>query len=255
MARRRCHGDGRDDVFGITHGPFQHLHSPHGPAQGAQQPRHAEMVEQGSLGLDHVADGHHGKIQAPGIAGPLRILRARAAAAHAPAEHVGADHKIAIGIDRAPGTDHDVPPARPVVLGRGEPGDMRVAGQGVQDEHGVVSRLRERAIGLVRKGDRRQGGTAFQLHGRPVQPQVLPLHQTDPRSRGVVLGIFAHVFNLRQAQSPRKPGQAPHFRFRETPRREKTRAVDQVKLDGPDAARLPGPGRRLDMTRQKGIFY
>ena len=58
----------------------------------------------------------------------------RAAAA---AENVGTNDEVAIGVDRLARPDHDVPPAGiivGVVLG-----DVRIARQGVADQHGIVA--------------------------------------------------------------------------------------------------------------------
>ena len=64
------------------------------------------------------------------------------------------------GVDRLARPDHDLPPARIVV--RIVPGDMRIAADRVADEHGVVARRAERAVGFIGHGDAGQRTSEFQ---------------------------------------------------------------------------------------------
>ena len=70
----------------------------------------------------------------------------RAGGALAAAEDVGADDERAVGVERAAGTDERLPPAA-VAAG------AAVAGEGVEDENGVVARGVQPAPGAVGEGD------------------------------------------------------------------------------------------------------
>ena len=82
----------------------------------------------------------------------------RAAAA---AQDVRADDEVAVGVDRLAGPDDDVPPAG-IVVGV-VPGDVRIAGEGVADQHGVVALRVEPAVGLVGHGHLGQPPAQLQL--------------------------------------------------------------------------------------------
>ena len=89
------------------------------------------------LGGDLVAGGEPGEPRAPGA--PVGGGGGRAGGALAAAEQVGGDDEIAIRVDRAAGSDEVAPPAGGGVAGTGVAGDVRVAGEGVEDEDGVVA--------------------------------------------------------------------------------------------------------------------
>ena len=145
---------GREHAVLIGRGPFEHLHAAHRAAEHAEHHGNAEMIEQPRLRPHHVGDGDDGKIEPVGAAG-CGIDRARPGRAHAAADHVGAEHEIAVGIDRLAGADHGLPPAG--LAGDGmDVGDMLVAGQRMADEHEVRLVGVERAVGLIGDGEGRE---------------------------------------------------------------------------------------------------
>ena len=76
-----------------------------------------------------------GKREAVGPAG-RGVGLDRAGGAHAAAEHVGADHEVALGVERPAGADHQLPPA--VLAGdRMRLGGELVAGQRMADQDRV----------------------------------------------------------------------------------------------------------------------
>ena len=102
-----------------------------------------------------------GKSRAVRLAGG-GVLRGRPGAPAAAADHVGADDEVLVGVESLAGTDHHVPPARALVVGAVQPGDVGVAGEGVGDEDGVVLALVQRAVGLVGERERRQRAAPFE---------------------------------------------------------------------------------------------
>ncbi len=151
----RCAGNRQrgKHALRIACGPLQDLHAAHRSAGDREQRLDAEMVEQHRLRAHHVANCDDGKIQAPRLAG-FGIDRRRAGRAHAGADHVRADHEIALGVDRPAGADHGLPPAR--LLGNGMHAcDVLVARERMTNQHGVGARGIQPAIGLV--GDLKRG--------------------------------------------------------------------------------------------------
>ena len=104
-----------------------------------------------------VADRRRAGSASPTAARRVAVRR-RPGRALAAAEHVGRDDEPAVGVDRPPGPIIAVPPARGGVPGTGGPGDVAVAGERVQHEHGVRRRRGERAPRLV--GDAHVGQLA-----------------------------------------------------------------------------------------------
>ena len=151
----------REHAFGIGRGPLQRLHAAHRAADHAEQRLDAEAIEQHGLRAHHVGNGDDRKIQPPQFAGG-RIGRGRPGRAHAAADHVGADDEVAVGIERAAGTDHGFPPAR-LAGHRMHVGDMLIAGQRMADQNGVGAVGIELAIGLVGDLERREIDAAIEL--------------------------------------------------------------------------------------------
>ena len=158
-------------------------------------------LQQRVLGAHHVRDGDHREVRAVGPPG-RRIDGRRPGGAAAATEQVGADHEVAVGVERLAGTDHPVPPAQAdgragvalvgaeTVAGarRGrvgaDPGRMGVAAQRVADENDVVARRRQRAVRFV-------GDTNLRQLLATVQPQrlreveILRLDQADGPGGGL----------------------------------------------------------------------
>ena len=76
------------------------------------------------------------------------------------------------GVNRLARADHDVPPARIVLLV--VPGHVGIAADGVADEDGVVARGVELAVGLVGHGD--AGKLAAQLQFQRLGPGSWTAH-------------------------------------------------------------------------------
>ncbi len=149
---------------GIGRRPLQHLHAAHRAADHRQQLVDAQMLDQALLRPHHVADGDQRKSQAVGLAGG-GIDLGRAGRAHAAAQHIGADHEEAVGVDRLAGAHHGGPPAG--LAGDGMvAGHELVAGQGMADQDGVALGGIERAIGHVGDREGRQVAAAIQPQRR-----------------------------------------------------------------------------------------
>gem|GEM_PF-4957821 len=106
------------------------------------------MVEQATLCARPVADRHRREVGTVGFAG-LWVRRGRSRRAVAGAGDIGANDVVVGGVDGLAGAD-DVAPPRPGLprcAGGVVAGDVLTAGQGVTDEHGVVTG--ELAVGLV----------------------------------------------------------------------------------------------------------
>ena len=121
-----------------------------------------EVVDEQSLGLDHVGDGDHGERQPVGLAG-ARVDRRRAGAAAAAADDVRADDEVLVGVERLAGADGFVPPAGLRVARGVLPGDVRVAGQRVENQDRVALVRVELAVGFVGERDRPERRAALQL--------------------------------------------------------------------------------------------
>ena len=115
--------------------PLQGLHTAHGAADHGENLVNTKMVQQQGLGFDHVANGDDRKIEPVRFAGG-RVDLGRAGGAAAGTQHIGADHIETVGIDRATGADHILPPAR--FAGDGiDAAHIMIAGQGMADQHHI----------------------------------------------------------------------------------------------------------------------
>ena len=161
MPRAARHRQRREHPLRIGRGPLQRLHAAHRAADHAEQRVDAEPVDQHGLRAHHVGNGDDRKIQPPQFAGG-GIGRGRPGRAHAAADHVRADDEIAVGIERAAGTDHGFPPAR-LAGHRMDVGDMLIAGQRMADQDGVGALGIELAIGLIGDLERREIDAAIEL--------------------------------------------------------------------------------------------
>ena len=167
MARRGGDRHGAEHPLGIARRPLQHLHPAHRAADHAEQPLDAQMVEQQRLQPDHVADGDHREAEPEGLAG-RDVAIDRAGGAHAAAQHVGADHEVALGVERQARPDRELPPAG-LAGHRVAAGGELVAGQRVADQDGVGALGVEAAVGLVGDVDRAELGAAVELERHRVR--------------------------------------------------------------------------------------
>ena len=108
----------------------------------------AELFQQQTVDFDNIAHGNFGKTGAVRDA-CFRVDGRGTGRAHATAQDVGTDDKVAVCIDTAAGADHVIPPAagfsRIVMFAR----DMGVAGQRMADKHDIVARLVQRPARFV----------------------------------------------------------------------------------------------------------
>ena len=169
----------REHALRIGRGPLQRLHAAHRAADHAEQRVDAEAIEQHGLRAHHVGNGDDRKIQPPHFAGG-RIGRGRPGRAHAAADHIGADDEVAVGIERAAGADHGLPPAG-LAGDRMHIVDVLVAGQRMADQDGVGAVGVEFAIGLV--GDLERG----EIDAAIERQRLVGAEQRDLRTRMVRL--------------------------------------------------------------------
>ena len=158
------HRHARKNGVGIGGRPFQRLHPAHRPADDGEQFPHAKMLHQKSLCPHHVADGDRRKIGAPGFARG-RVDAARPGAAHAAAEHVGANDEKSVGVDRPARSDDQAPPAG-LAGERMRLGDVLVASKGMADQDRVGFVRIQGAVGAVGDGDAGQGLAAVKYERR-----------------------------------------------------------------------------------------
>ena len=199
VARRRRDRQRGEHALGIARGPLQHLHAAHRAAGDGEQRSDAEMIEQHRLRAHHVADGDDRKIQAPRRVG-LRIGRRRTGRAHAGADDVRADHEIALGVDRAAGPDHRLPPTG-FAGDRMNIGDVLVAGERVADQHRVGAVGIQCAVGLVGDLKRREVDAG-------VEPQRLVRTKTNDvgmRLVGLTHTIHGSKHGLDHSPTPCQP--------------------------------------------------
>ena len=134
---------------------------PPGHGQPAADP---EMVGHPGLDPHHVADGHNR--EARPVAAPVDGVEVdRAGGPLAAAEHVGAHHEVAVGVDRLAGTDQLVPPAGCGMRSAALAGGVGVAGEGVAHQHGVGCLLVELAPRLVGHPHLRQAPAPLEGEG------------------------------------------------------------------------------------------
>src|SRR5918999_409818 len=92
-----------------------------------------------------------------------RFCGCRTGAARAASEDVRADDKVLTCVQDAPWPYHRVPPpSAPVSFGGASRG-VRVSGQRVDEQYGIVGGVVELAPGLVREGDILQASPEFGL--------------------------------------------------------------------------------------------
>jgi hypothetical protein len=121
----------------------------------SRQPPDPEPVDQQPLRPHEVLHRDQRERLPPGTPG-RRVDAARPGAASAAAERVGADDEILVCIERATGADHRLPPTGLGVGGIVSSGSVRVAGERMDQQDGVIPRSIQRPIGLVDQIERGQ---------------------------------------------------------------------------------------------------
>ena len=199
-ARLRTRRDRDDRAHPVRIGdrPLEHLHPAHRAADHRVPPAHAEVVGEPGVHPHHVSDRHDGEPGAEGAAGD-RIGRRRAGRPLATAEHVRAHHVPAVRVDRAPRSDHPLPPAGGRVAGAHRPGRMAVPRPGVTQQHGVRLPLVERAPRLVGGHDLAQRSPAVErertIGGGDVEAAPTDRVAVLPRATGrrrLATGYYLH---------------------------------------------------------------
>ena len=147
---RRCRQDADPrDAVGKADGPLERVHPAHRSAEDRGPHVDAERVGEAHLCGDLVADREVREARGPLVAvrrdarWPGRTL--------ASAEHVRRDDEPAVGVDGRAGADDLVPPSLGRMPRPGGPAHVAVAGERVQDQHGVVARGGELSPCLVRE--------------------------------------------------------------------------------------------------------
>ena len=161
----------------VADGPFDGAVPAQGGADDQVEGIDSQGVRQARLGCDGIACGQPWEARAPGAA--VGCDGGGAGRALAPAQDVGGDDEVAVGVDGPAGADQVAPPARCGVAGTGLAGHVGVAGQRMQDQDGVVVLGGQLAPGL--EGE---VGVGQNLAG--LQGQVADLHEAAVA--GVVAG-------------------------------------------------------------------
>ena len=199
MARAARDGQRREHAIWIGGGPLQRLHAAHRTPGHAEQRLDAEAIEQHCLGPHHVRYRDDRKIQSPHFAGG-GIGRCGPGRAHAAADHIGANDEVAVGVQRAAGTDHGFPPAG-LAGHRMDVGDVLIAGQRVADQNGVGTVGIELTIDLIGDLEWRQIDAAIELQ-RLVLAEARQRRTRMVRLMGALVGMDRrtwdrlHVYHL-----------------------------------------------------------
>src|SRR6185312_5157440 len=122
------------------------------------------MIHQHFLKTYHVTDRDDGKVHRIRAA-RFRIDRGRAGGPPASAENVRAEYKIFVRIERLAWTNHVVPPAGLSGVLADSRG-MRIAGERMDDEDGVVFRCVQLTVGLISDLHGRERNAAVERNGR-----------------------------------------------------------------------------------------
>ena len=156
-------------------GPFYGACTPEGTADDVAEARDAQGPGQTRLGAHRVADGDERESGSPVLAGARVALgndAGRTGRTVAAAQNIGGNDEVSVGVDDRAGAHDALPPAvgfdsadegRGHVRGGHAAGDMRVAGECVQDEDGVIAGLVEGTPGFVTDGHLRQGDAGFKF--------------------------------------------------------------------------------------------
>ena len=144
----------------VFHRPGQRLHAAHRSADHRRQRANAQMIEQPRLRRHHVGYGDHREVHRKRLTGPW-ISAGRARAAHAAAQHIGADHEPIIRVHRLARPHQPRPPAG-LAGARVGAGNILIEREGVADQDGIGAIGVEPAIGFIGDGEIRQHAAAGQ---------------------------------------------------------------------------------------------
>ena len=135
----------------MVHRPGQRLHAAHRTTNHRRQRTDAEMIKQPRLRFHHVGDGDHREIHRERLA-RARIDARRPGAAHAAAQHIGADHEPMFGIDRLARPHQPRPPTGLARNGVGA-GQILITCQRVAHQNRVSAIGVQLAIGFIGDGE------------------------------------------------------------------------------------------------------
>ena len=181
--RRRAGGDDRTSAhqLGVGCRPLQGASATEGTTNDVAEAGHAQGTCQACLSTHRVADAHLREAGTPVFTGARVAFgndACRSGGAVAAAQNIGGNHEVAVGVHDRAGAHDAFPPAvrfdsanqRGGHIGGGyAAGNMRVTGERVQDQDGIIASLVEGTPGFVADGDLRQGHAGFELQVADVQ--------------------------------------------------------------------------------------
>ena len=167
--------------------PLEHHHPAHRSAHRGEPRLDAEVIREGRLRADPVADRDHGKARCIRLT-VVGMRRRRAGGALASTEHIRAHDEVLVGVEHSPRPDQPAPPAGSGVPLHRRAGGVAVAGQRVTDEHRIAGIGSECAPRLVCERDVAQRTTALE-HERAVagdgdEPAMPDRITRSPRAGG-----------------------------------------------------------------------
>ena len=178
QCRTRGDHDGGIDLTRMGGQPFDHLNAAEAAAHEARQMRDAQLTQERAVELNGVANGETGKCRTIGLARG-RIDGRRTRRALAAAQHIGADHTIAIRVNGTAGAHNAIPPARGLRLARTPPRDMGIAREGMTNEDDIVVFGLFKSARLPRHLNMREGAAVLQTEAPIGKIQRQDLRRND----------------------------------------------------------------------------
>ena len=180
---RRTGGNDRASAhqLGVSCRPLQGASTTEGTTDYVAESRHAQCTRQTCLRTHRVADAHLREAGTPVFTSARVALgndARRTGRTVAATQNIGSNHEVAVGVHDRAGAHDAFPPAvrfdganqRGGHVGGGyAAGDMRVTGERMQNQDGVIASLVEGAPGFVADGDLRQGHAGLELQVADVQ--------------------------------------------------------------------------------------
>ena len=171
--------------------PLKHLYAAEAAAHEPREMRDADLAQKRAVDLHRVADRETRERRPVGTAGG-GVDGGRAGGPLAAAEHVRADHAVAVRVDGLAGADDGIPPAARGLLAGAVSRDVRVARERMADEDDVVVRGRFAPARLPRHVDPRERTAVFEAEAPGRQRQRRHMGFNDPD--GLVLdGIHIRI--------------------------------------------------------------